>query len=280
MPDWITHITLTYLITKPLKVFDYRFLFLGAVLPDISKLLEILLGFLVGNQIVFYMPFIEPFHTPFIMLLFSLAIAFVTDKPKFTFFSIFFATFFHFFLDSFQKHIGYYNLLLYPFSFKNYTIAIIEWNQIKFFLMPLIILFYWIYKSQKRIVKFRFNFLSILFVLIALVIISQTKSLFVKNNIFSLEFIHNPQKWEVKFIEINKMKVIDTNPVIIQLGERKLELVTDEKLKIGDRLGFKGYYKEEKLYPVEIKLYKDYLKSYISIVGVIFLILLWCKNGM
>jgi len=121
MPDLITHLSISYCINKPLKLFRNSTLFyVGAVLPDLATR-------------TFSIPYhpagfaLDSLHTPFgaVLLCLLLSFFFAEAERKQVFVSLIAGSSLHLFLDLFQKHMQPGYTLLFPFSLKAFEFGLL-----------------------------------------------------------------------------------------------------------------------------------------------------------
>ena len=234
MPDWITHIGISF-SGKYIKGWDLRLIAIGAVLPDIFKPLYIIFldTFNIYSQEI--LTYFEPFHTPFFSLLFAIAISLLTQRFWFSLIQIIIPVAIHYILDNFQVQIGYYVLLLYPFSFKNLNIPILNWDSIIGIVIPLLILPFVLisiikYKPQKVFVPnlFRNKRTIISFIIIIFLFIFPffTRNKFYEHNYHSLQFYKDPTLYKGQIVYFPVSKVININPFMVEEMGRKFIIKT------------------------------------------------------
>lgn len=122
MPDLLTHVAISHLVRRPFDFsrkennpVPFRILFyFGTILPDILTRPFYILFPITKD-------WTTPFHTPFGMLLTCALITFLfeTSIRRKVFMNLLGGALFHFFLDTFQKHLTYNVFWLFPFSWKN-----------------------------------------------------------------------------------------------------------------------------------------------------------------
>ena len=121
MPDWLTHSLIGWITGKATKL-DVGLLALGALLPDISKLM-LLFNWVFNRDLdkLFY-----PIHTPIGALLIACIIAlfFEEQKKALLFLGIGITT--HFILDLFLLNVSGGTTLLFPFSWNEWQLNLIR----------------------------------------------------------------------------------------------------------------------------------------------------------
>ncbi len=287
MPDWVTHIGLTTTVLKPaVRKNDIPLLALGSILPDLTKIISIqFLDFSNSTPLFkdFVVWYFEPFHTPFMAIFSSLILAIlIKGNIKRNFFLIYIPALVHLFLDSFQMHLSFYPLLLYPFSLKNINIALYHNSNIISLILPILsfpLLLYVMIINEGHI-KFviRKKIMLIIVSIIMLTIPFLTRNLFYKNNYNSLDFLNNPKKWDGKYVELGVSYVEKTDGQIITLNELgrklKIHIPTDKMflVKKGSFISIRGKYLKGIIYAEKVLYDPIKRKKYISLVGLIFLI--------
>ena len=132
MPDLITHLSVSYFLNKPFRIFKYSTLFYcGAVLPDLATR-------------VVSIPFhaaafaLHPLHTPLGILLLCMLLSFffAEEGRKEVFISLLSGSCLHLFLDLFQKHLQPGYTLLFPFSWKAFEFGLL-WPETIVSMVPL-----------------------------------------------------------------------------------------------------------------------------------------------
>ena len=135
MPDLITHLSISYFLNTPIKIFRYSALFYaGAVLPDLAS----------RAVSIPYHPAefaLYPLHTPLgiVLLCLLLSFFFAEEGRKQVFVSLVAGASLHLFLDLFQKHLQPGYALLFPFSWRAFEFGLF-WPETIVSLVPLWIL--------------------------------------------------------------------------------------------------------------------------------------------
>lgn len=142
MPDWITHILIGLIIAEIFNIKKKSLIVVGSILPDILVKLELLsVLFPVDKYAITWL--FNPLHTPLGIVLFSLLLVplFNFDRYK-TYFLLFIGWASHLLSDLINKHVLLgQNLLLFPFSWKNFEIGLIWPDEYYILLVPLAILY-------------------------------------------------------------------------------------------------------------------------------------------
>lgn len=281
IPDWIIHLGIAYLFARIFKIKEYRFLLFGSILPDLSWIGTEIFGKLFKiDSTVSYLYF-SPFHTLFIMLLFSGMIAFITEDPKKIFGLIFGGSIIHLVLDILQK--GSVVFLFYPLNLSVTSFGLFWEDDLVGYLLMLLSLIALIHAifSQDKLprIKLHFKKEAIALFFIILLIPYFTENLISDNLIYS-QFSKNPDSYDGKKISIGNRDITSINPVTIDIMGKNFEIVTNEKLKQGDLISIDGYYTNQKIYATSLHKQNALLKPIASILGgIIFLIILYRHNS-
>ncbi len=296
MPDWITHTATGSILFKSIsKRFKFALIMLSAVLPDIAKVISIpIINFSSMPPPVkeFGVWYLEPFHTPFMALFYSLFLAIIIEgNIKNNFLLIYGSCLFHFFLDSFQKHYGFYQLLLYPFSFKNYNLQLFHTSHMIFLIAPLVclpVIVYVFLKARGELkITFRYKGLLIFLFVFIFAFPLLTKKLFYKNNFDYLDFLKNPSKWENKKVKFGVSRVLNIekkeNKWIITVEELgyKFKLIWKKelpfKIEKDSRISAVGIYKNGVVYIDKLWYEPIKRKKAFSLIGLFFILMVILK---
>jgi len=121
MPDLITHLSVSYVINKPLRILRNTTLFyVGAVLPDLATR-----AFSIAYHPAEYA--LGWLHTPLGIALLCLLLSFffAEAERKQAFASLVAGSSLHLFLDLFQKHMQPGYQLLFPFSWRTFEFGLL-----------------------------------------------------------------------------------------------------------------------------------------------------------
>ena len=292
MPNWIVHMGVTFLFFKTIriKLQDMRLILLGSVFPDATAIAYVLFLDIIKLPGISYETVIwyfQPFHTPFLALFYSIPIALIFSGKFIRNYLLFYtAALFHFLLDTFQTHVGYHQLLAYPFSFKNFNLKFWYTDHIIFFIFTFISLFliiwtFFIHKNELKFTKKNLRYV-IIFTLITLSIPFLTKELFYKNNFHYLNFFSARENYENKEIKISVSKIVNIDPLQAKELNKILTLKYNgkEKLNINDSISFNGIYKNGIVEVSFLKKDKFNRKILTSIIGMLLLFLFFLKNSL
>lgn len=284
MPNWIVHIGLTFLLFKviPIRLKDFRLILIGSVLPDVAAIVYVLvldvlkLPAMYQKFVVWYF---QPWHTPFMAFFYSwaLALLFKGNKIK-IFLLIYSAALVHFLLDATQIHVGYWQLLGYPFSFANLNFNLFYVSSpiylvLTFFSFGLLV---WAFIIQNEKIQFDFKLAPISLILLVFIFLLPffTKEAFYKNNYHYLQFFSNQSSFEGQPIEVSVSKVVHLNPLqCIELGKKlTLDYKDDSSIKIGDDISFKGVFHNGSIKITFLKHHTGFHNKVItSLLGLLFL---------
>lgn len=277
MSDWITHLGTTYFVARLLSIKDLRLILLGAILPDIPTIL-IVLGSILDVDAPWILPCFESFHTPFMLFLVITAISLLNVNFKRCFLLIAFGSLLHILLDLFQTEFGG-ELLLYPFSFKQYSFNLF-WTEsiigVSLIVLSTILLVIALFDNRENSSFSAQNLKLIIPLLLILITVSVlTLNKLKENDISYMELNANTEKWEGKKVSLIVDKVTSLDPVIIKKGNNRFEIVTKQDLKEGDWVSLRGTYSEGKIYPEIIHKHIRPLKTWTSAAALLFFILFW-----
>jgi hypothetical protein len=139
MPDWLSHVLLGLVICEIFNIRKKSLVLIGAVLPDILRLSKLLTFFPVDSSSTYKIFF--PLHTPIGSLVLACLVALLFDyKYVAAVWLLSIGWISHFFLDVFQRHLGFgENLLFFPLSWNNLELGVVAINQFYYVLIPLIV---------------------------------------------------------------------------------------------------------------------------------------------
>ncbi|MFX1255495.1 MAG: metal-dependent hydrolase [Promethearchaeota archaeon] len=163
MPDWITHIISCWFLYQLFVKFEYisherhfeMLMLVGSVLPDINRL------YLIGDSLLFFLPFFTPeqvslfflvFHTPIGSILGAGVITQFFDEKKKAFLFSVAGIVTHFILDSLLTSIKGGVLLFFPITFVPIQFKIIHSLDLSYMLLILgIFIAIMVYQWLKRV---------------------------------------------------------------------------------------------------------------------------------
>jgi len=156
MPDWITHILIGLIIAEVFNIKRKSLVVIGSILPDILVKLELVSVLTPVDKYAITWLF-NPLHTPIGMILFSLLLVPLFNLGRYKiYFLLFIGWASHLLSDLINKHVLLgQNLLLFPFSWKNFELGLIWPDEYYILLLPLaltycVILIHKYYKNTKN----------------------------------------------------------------------------------------------------------------------------------
>lgn len=286
MPDLITHTSFNYIIYKLFKNKLVLSLFLlGAILPDIPCALSILFTdfFKIFNSNEYIIAYTTISHSLFVGMVLSILIGNLIKPEKNSILSIFTGYTLHLFLDFLQNNWGYGNLLFYPFSFKLFSLKLFTFGVEYKYIYCIFLLFIFIYiflKEKKEILYFNFTFkkilLSITLFLVIVVLDINFINKTIKSNCYSIDLRFHPEKYHNKTILMNKIRLINTNPVMTEYRNQKM-LLKNVKYIVNKQKAYyiEGIYnhKEKSVKVIKMIEVTPHIKAYISGFGLFLFIL-------
>jgi hypothetical protein len=280
MPDWITHLGSGYLLYRPISLKDMRLLLLGAILPDIISRMSCILADIFNIVLPRYYQ-LEAFHTPFMLIMLALFISLFNTRFWRCFGLVTAGGVLHILLDMCDtKLTGFGQLLLYPFNYKTFQFELVKYQGNDYHLIVLL-LFILLLISAREIRQNTAHFklqrmgFAVPLLIIMLAIPHITWQQFWQNNVGYMVFRHAPERFENKEVAVHFSRVISTTPLIVKEDELQVELVTDQKLKVGEWVSIKGVYKQGKIYASKIIHEPGMEKFWLSLVGLILFPFLW-----
>ena len=298
MPNWIVHIaagTAASRLYRPSGRVVVLFL-LGTLLPDISSVANILFLDLFRMPFVswdFPVWYFQPIHTPFFALTYALALSLLISGGLWkNFANICGGVVTHFCLDTFQKFIGFHQLMLYPFSMKDFNLRLFYSDHWFFFVLTIISVVFLVLAvvfcrkyflgGGLRIEK-RFAGWAALLVVFALVFPFLTKGLFFSSNYHWLQFFEG-RNFEGKVIEIGNSKVVSLTPLRTEELTKVLTLrvppgLLPAGLKSGDWVSYRGVWRNG---VVDVTVFhkntRYFQKIYLSFAGALFILWILVMN--
>ncbi len=153
MPDWFTHTLFGWIIGKTTKM-DVGLVVAGSLIPDLFKINLAFSFFKIDTN-----HFFDPLHTPAGALIIGaiFALFFIDSKKAFMFLSV--GIFSHFFLDFFLVHVSSGMKLLFPFSWEEWQIYIIRYDDYYVTIVAIIVaiivyVFFWYKDIYKKEIKY------------------------------------------------------------------------------------------------------------------------------
>jgi len=285
MPDWVVHLGTAYAVYRPFTKKDLRWIFLGAVLPDVfSRVDSVLMDIFKIEWHKHYT--LDVFHTPFVMCLMALIIALLTDRVIRTWLLVFGASLFHIFMDLCEAKLpGYGQLLLYPLSYKTYGLNLFHNGSAAYYSMLIVsfgLILWHVRESRvteshirpKGITPGRLVLAGILVAFIcSLPYFSWQK--FIDRNVGYELFFRHPEQFENQEITLHFSEVVSAKPLKIKEREYVFEVVGINGLKSGDWVSVRGIYRNGKVFAEEFQQEDGLHKIWFSLVGLVIFPFLW-----
>jgi hypothetical protein len=293
MPGWITHMGIGYLFyrTIPFKLRDLRFFFLGAIFPDVASVIYVLVLYFLRLPADIYQAalwYFQPFHTPFMCLFVAVLFGCSFDGNKIArSLLIFSGSLSHFFLDAFQKHFGYYQLLGYPFTYANPHFGLFFSDDPFFIALDIVsililILVLFVLKEKSPLPELKLDPKALRFTWVLLVFLLvfplATRESFYASNFHQLKLFAGKENFEGRMIELGISTVTGTHPLKVEELGRTFILNMgkgpESQIKQGERISLKGRYYKGKIDVVSLHRARHYLVKIITSLagGVIFII--------
>ena len=141
MPDWLAHILVAWILCNILGI-KFKFfskentaiVMVGALIPDIVKV-GLIFDFL-GMDV---WDFIAPLHTPIGSMLSAALLSLLFEERKRIFYLLIFGAALHFALDFLLMHVSGGMLLLFPFSWGEWQLGVIQCDNYYVALIALIL---------------------------------------------------------------------------------------------------------------------------------------------
>ncbi len=282
MPDLLTHFGTTYGLFFPYRMkIDPRLIFLGALLPDLPWIARRVAVQLFGADPVAASTYLIPFATPFIALLASALIALFNREPRACFSLVFVPALWHLILDAMQSRLGNGVMFFYPFSFKEYDWQLFWPEDVSsYILLSASVALLLLLPARCRLLPFRLKNLGVAALLAAFILLFPiaTRQELVRHNVFSLDFITNPEGWENRVVNLDRDEIVSDSPLLIQsVNGRRFELVGGDGLKAGDSVSLRGIYRGGKIHIQSIHRHRELLRSACSYLGLVFFAVVWLK---
>ncbi len=278
MPDWIVHIAIALLIAAVFKINNWKFILIGSILPDFPRVLLIMLNFLGFNEINSFL-ILEPLHTPLINILESLAIALIFTNPLQNFLKVLLGVSTHLFSDYLQFAGKFGHLLLYPFSYKQFSLGLFYGGNVIISIFGAIILItsiYFLRNQKNNLVLNKKPLYSLIPLIIILLFMFSTSDNMLENNVHGTDFILNPEKYNNQEVSLYHSRVVSLNSAVEEM-DNIIQIKTDEELELNSFITISGIYKDNKIYVQEI-FHNNENKLYFSLIGLLIFIYLIAKK--
>lgn len=278
MPDWITHLGIAYLLGRLIKIRDIRLLLLGSVLPDIARLTY--LSRISDLSEISLIALLEPLHSPLIIVLMSLAIALLNQKPKAAFLILAFGSSIHLLLDMVVSAFGYPRLLLYPLSYKAFAINLFPHESIFSILLigiSSIALFHAIFTKKRKDTKFSLKNLkyvtAISIVIVAMPVITFDR--FIDKVDYISQYNEDRNELYFAYAEITSANQLRIDGLGREYIVEKTPLIESLELNKGDRVSIKAKATGNKIRPYLVHKHSKYLIAPLSTLGLLSLMTIW-----
>ena len=292
MPNWIVHLAAGTALSSVIRSRSRILVLflLGSILPDLSSIANVL--FLdrfthLFKSWDFPIWYFQPFHTPFLAVFYSLALALmVSGGWRRNFVNIYAGALTHFALDTFQRHIGFHHLMFYPFSMKDINVNLFFPDHWFFFvlgivsvvlLLSLVLIDRKIFVSTGLKIEFRRSGWAALLVAAVICAPFLTKGLFYSSNYHWLQFFSG-KDFEGRVVEIGNSRVVSLDPFRTVELNRTLTLripagIFPKGVKVGDWVSYRGIWRNK---TVEVTLFhknsRYFEKIYLSLAGALFIL--------
>jgi len=278
MPDWIIHLAFAYLTAKLFKIREIFLILLGALIPDISRIVSTMeLAHIAPN---IYYSLMAPLHSPFLVIIIAIAISLLFKNPLKSFSYIILGSFTHFLLDQIQKNYYVGKPLLYPLSYKPFQSLGLFWPDSTFAVILMIIgffiLLYAIFDKKKKTIKFTFKkiHLVIIFLLIYIITPLITFNNFSATNDYTNQFENGKEK-EIYF---SYSYIKSENPLIIEEMGYEFEIINEIDVVKGNWISAIAEKIDDKVYIKEFHKHNRYLKVISSLIGLMMFFIIFLKN--
>ena len=299
MPDWILHLGAADALLRHRRTLDLRWLWLGAVLPDVfprvaAQALYVVPG---GHEIrsVMLHVYLSFLHTPFSVALMIVALVAVARGRGMAAFGLAFGAVTHFVLDGMQRSYGGGSSLLYPFDVALYSWPVCWYeNPGTYVAVPALgaYLVWMLVRGRplRRDPPFRGLSAGVGGVAGAsLVLCFALPFAFfgtaVEHNLRHAAFALDPAKFEGEAIELTAVAVtaddpddpVDDDYLYVDAGPEPVPVLAAllPGVEPGDHVSVRGTYLHGELQP-DVFFVHDYpYKRAVSQVGAVFLALLW-----
>lgn len=255
MPDWITHLGTTYIATqtvsrlKPGWQFDIQPLLIGAVLPDATRFVVILVDMLDWPAIPTFTYFI-PFHSLLIVAFLAGAVALLLPGRAFGLLML--GASGHFLLDELEGRIGCGSTTFYPFYFGRPISGWPEAGAINTGLLIVSLIGLGVALSRPwpglrlRLTAPRLVGAGGL-LLIASIIPLFFGQWMIERNAYYLGFVTNPTEGQP--VAFCFSEVVETAPLTIEEFDRSFALDASADLSEGDWVSLRGVYQGGRIEP-------------------------------
>lgn len=280
MPDWITHVGTTYLVsqTLPARWVALRPLLVGAVLPDATRFVVILVDVLDWPAIDSFTYFI-PFHSLLLIAplaaIIALLLPVMADSGIRTFGWLMAGSAFHFLLDDLEGPIGCGSTTLYPVYFgkplnlwdsggnAGVILLLVSAMGIGIALTrrghwsPLVLML-----TGRRMLTAG--------LLLGVVLLTPLffRTWMLEQNAYYLDVVVHPAAYEGQTVELCFSEVIATEPPTIEEFDTPFEL-TEATLIPGEWVSVRGSYQDGRIAPSLLVRHRGFSDVTLSLVAVV-----------
>ncbi len=281
MPNLLTHFGATYLLFWPLPWrIDLRLLFLGALLPDLPWIIYRALERLTALDPINLLAYLIPFSTPIVVLLVAACIALLHQRPLTCFGILGTAGVLNIVLDALQTRPVSGPLLLYPFSFRQYSLHWFWSEDIISYVAVGVSLVCIAFALRRPIwpTPFRLQNLGLVVSLLfgICVLISLTHKPLIAQNVYTLGFASQPEKWEGEWVTLEFDPVVERNLVQVHPSRGlRVQVMGDVDLQPGEGVTLGGFYRDGKIYPEMIRRHRGGLRDLFSYAALLIFVAVW-----
>ena len=292
LPDWVTHLGTTYIAahaTRQLKPglarwIDWRYLLLGALLPDATRFTIILVDVLDWPAIPTF-TYLIPFHSLLIVVLLAGAIALLIPTGgtgSWHAFGLFVAgAALHFLLDDLEGPIGCGSTTFYPLYFGK---PINAWNSeghVGTLLMVVSAIALGMIlgrQQQLPLLTFRFTRRRVIgavgLLAATLIIPLFFRTWMIEQNAYFLGFVTNPAAFEGQTVELCFSEVVNTNPLTIEEFDTSFVVQAPPTYDLGEWVSVRGIYQDNAIWPTTLIRHQGFSDVTLSLVAAIVFIVL------
>ncbi|MEK6795593.1 MAG: hypothetical protein AABZ39_12510 [Spirochaetota bacterium] len=286
MPDWITHAATAIVLKRTDRKADYRLALLGAVLPDMLMPPRIVFLDMFDLPARDFLLLSTPYHSPFTMILVSLAIALFTRNVLVSWGMLAAFSVTHLIVDSFVAHYATYPMLGYPFFLGNITPAFIPFNSPVLYILPAVLapLLIIIWRSQRYEPLFTFSLkriaaaVSVTALTLGMILLTRTAVL--NSEYHYLRFFDDPKAYEGKRVEFCVSRVVsEVPPKVTEMGQLfTLDTGGRYALKKDMTVSFDGVYQNGVIRIKALGIYEPRFKTVYSILMMLFIAILFARR--
>lgn len=293
MPDWIIHMGAAHALGRPLRRWDLRWLFLGAVLPD-------LVARVVGSAVA-SLPFLEPLrvppvplylgllHTPFSVLLLLLAVAVFARDRREAVAGMLFGAALHFVLDLLQRSYGGGLSMLYPVDLRRFGFDAVWYeNPATYVVVPVFAVYLIALATRREDPPRERAFrgwsrrrgqvaLALLVVTFGLPLLYLDRAF--EMNLGATRLAAHPDEYEGQEIELSVALVreVGDDQVAVEVHDRPFLIPRSSlpAIEVNDLVSVRGVYRDGRVEPSGVFIHDYGFKRLVSIAGMVLLLVFW-----